>query len=1092
MRLPLLAGLSVLALPLAASDILVEPGERLAVLDTAHIHALVPHDEAEALRALVARLDVIYVAMAKDAGYTIRRPLNLLLDDDVDFHNGFSFVTPFPLIDIELAPALAPSGIFVGNGVLERTFTHELTHHMSNDREPNGFRRVMEQIFGRILPNDLLSDIFAYLTIPAHEFSPNFWHEGCAQWAETVYAPRGSVWGGRGRDSLTHMVWRLDAAEHAIPPVGEWRASYQAWPYGNRVYLYGIAYLRYLDGAYGGRATVWQLIEAQEHRWPFIFNGGTQGPLGKSHAQLLREARTALQLEQEGSLAILRSQKVTVTTRLSEHDGVVGAPAWTADGQLFAAFTGIWGRPEYIRLAADGASSSTGYTAFAMGDARSAQDGTLVYAETPAADYFYEPTRTYLVTPGGSRVKLDPERTLEPDVRRLPSGLNLLPGDRDTLHYQVAAIQLLPASRQELTLMEVAVDDGLLWTSAACGKAITLPTQGIAWSPAFRPGHQQLCWVETDAAGSRLVLGGVPLQPGAPAGERTVLAQVRGRIIHPCWSADGAFVYLCADHSGVANAYRVAVDHPGQLVAITNVIGGIVACVPSPDGRELAVIDYDRHGPFLARLPNDPATWPGSIPQLDLPWPAPPGPPRAGQRRAALPPLPPAQQPGAPAGQTRAPGQVSATGQPPGQPPAPGRPAAAGVPAASIVQVEPPAGAPARGAPPVLPPLPPALAALGKNEPARPGFSPVLPDDLGDPAAVTVTPYHGLGEMRPLFWTPTTLAVPEGGYGITGLIADPIFSHELVGGAGAGPFKGSPVGFAGYVYGGQLIEVAALGWQAERDFNDQIVDSHGTQYDYIEDRRSAEFRLGLGLAGYTRRYQAYVTAGIAEYQPVHTEAKTYQGQTLINLPPFIGVEQYAEATLAYADNLFFPTSYSPEDGTSFVVDYRHSGYGGILHGDRVIGAGTYVLSVWPEYGQELVVGGALGWSRGDRFLQGQFSVGGVFNINQLPRGYLTTQAVGDYLVGGTVAWRTPLFRSFYGWGSTPFVDRQEVLELFFDTAKVSTDRLDGDSSWYRSVGAELHLDFMFWEAQLDPGIGVARQLDGDKKWAAFFQLAFLW
>ncbi len=880
--------------------------------------------------------------------------------------------------------------------------------------------------------------------------------------------------------------------------MGEWRASYQAWPFGNRVYLYGIAYLRYLDGAYGGRATVWQLIEAQEHRWPFVFNGGTQGPLGKSHAQLLSEARTALELEQQGALAQLRSEKVTVTRRLSQHDGVVGAPAWTADGRLFAAFTGIWGRPEYIRLGAGGDSSASGYTAFAMGDARSSADGTLVYAETPAADYFYEPTRTYLVTPRGNRVGLDPERTLEPDVRRLPAGMRQLPdGGADCLHYQVAYIQLLPASRQELQLMEVAVDDGLLWADADCAKPIVLPTQGIAWSPAFRPGHQQLCWVETEAGGSRLVLAGLPLKPGAPAAERTVLAQVRGRIIHPCWSADGAYVYLCADHSGVANAYRVAIDQPGKLVPDTNVIRGIVASVPSPDGEGArGGRSSTAMAPTWRAFPTIPRPGPARCRRLALPWPAPPGPQSAGRAARRAPagrpgPSLPGAAPGPAGAAPAAPGQLAAPGQPPATPGRP--PAPTGAPAATVVQLAPGAPAPAAPGARPPPPLPPGLAAQPRaGLPARPGFTPELPDDLGDPAAVTVKPYHGLAELRPLFWSPTTLAVPEGGYGITGVIADPIFSHELVGGAGAGPFKGSPVGFAGYVYGGQIIEIAALGWQAERDFNDQIVDSHGNEYDYVEDRRSAELRLGLGLAGYTRRYQAYVTAGIAEYQPVHTEAKTYQGQTLINLPPFIGVEQYVEATLAYADNLFFPTSYSPEDGTSFVVDYRHSGYGGILHGDRVIGAGTDVLSVWPEYGQELVVGGALGWSRGDHYLQGQFSVGGVYNVNQLPRGYLTTQAVGSYLAGGTVAWRTPLWRPFYGWGSTPFVDRQEVLELFFDDAKVSTDRLDGDSSWYRSVGAELHLDMMFWEAQLDPGIGVARQLDGDKKWAAFFQLAFLW
>ena len=246
------------------------------------------------------------------------------------------------------------------------------------------------------------------------------------------------------------------------------------------------------------------------------------------------------------------------------------------------------------------------------------------------------------------------------------------------------------------------------------------------------------------------------------------------------------------------------------------------------------------------------------------------------------------------------------------------------------------------------------------------------------------------------------------------------------------------------------------------------------------------------MEGLVRRYQAYVTAGFADYQPVHAESKAYQNQTLINLPAFEGREQYAEATIAYGDDMFFPTSYSPENGTSFAFDYRHSGYGGELHGDRLIGLGTYVFSLWPEYGQELVLGGALGWSTGDRYLQGQFSVGGVYNINELPRGYITTQAVGDYLAGGTIAYRTPLRRAFYGFGSTPFVDRQEVLELFFDAAKASTDRIDGNGLWFRSVGAELHLDMMFWEAELDPGIGVARQLDGDKKWSILLQLGWVW
>ncbi len=529
----------------------------------------------------------------------------------------------------------------------------------------------------------------------------------------------------------------------------------------------------------------------------------------------------------------------------------------------------------------------------------------------------------------------------------------------------------------------------------------------------------------------------VPAELGAPArwtlGERSVLATVKGRIIHPSWSADGAYVFVCADHSGVANAYRIDPAKPGELVPVTNVIGGVTACVPSFDGKELAVVDYDRHGSYLARLPADTASWPKQVPAIALAWPAPV----------------------------------------PGRAPAPGGAANAGGGA-------PPANGAAR-----------ANAAL-PGVPAGPGFQAVLPADAGKPDELTVTPYHGLTEIRPLFWTPTTAVVPEGGYGISGMMADPVFTHEFIGGAGAGPYRGSPVGFAGYVYGGWPLDVSVAGWQSERNFNDQIVDSTGQQYDYTEDVRTGEVRVGQGLSGFTRRFQAYVGAGIAEYRPVHAQSKKYHEKALINLAPFSDVERFAEATVAYDDSAFFPASYSYEDGSTFAITYRHSGYGGELHGNRVLGLGTYVLSFLPDYGQELAISGAAGWSDGDRYLQGQFSVGGVFGVNSLPRGYIDTQAVGSYLAGGSFAYRTPVWRPFTGFSTTPFVNRQEVLELFFDAAKVSTDHFNGNGQWYRSVGAELHVDMVFWEAILNPGIGVARQLDGKRDWAFLFDLDFLW
>jgi hypothetical protein len=1004
-RLPLIAALAAWSSAVTASDALIAPGVRLAVIDTPHLHALVPAAVAEALKPRIARAEALYVQMAKDAGYTPRR-LTFLVTDDVDTHNGFSTVTPIPIINVQLAPALQPSFIFTGHEEFERTLIHELAHHISNDYDANGFRRTLSHIFGRVLPNDYLSLLIAYLSTPAHQTMPIFWHEGIGQWAETEYAGD-TAWGGRGRDSLTHMVWRLDAAAGGIPEAGDWRLSYHEWPFGSQAYLYGIAYTRWLAGMFGERVPMWQVVQRQQHRWPFAFNGAPESLLGADHATLIAQARADLQAEQQRAIATLKTRPLTTSKRLTPVHSTVGAPAWTKDGGLFAAWNGPFNDPQFITVDAAGDVDRTCRRAWMMSPARSLPDGTLVFSEAAVTTDPWTRSRVSVVTAGGRQVRLPHERLLQPDLRaggRLPATGSTVPPA-----YQVVAIQVQADGSQRLVAAQVGIADRWLALGSITDLPLTvLTTQGRPWSPALRHGGDELVWIETDADGSRLVLARLSANAdgGLVLGERTLLTQVRGRILHPVWSTDGKHLFFCADHTGVANAYRLD-PQTKELLAVTNTLGGVLACVPSPDGRELAIVDHDHQGSYLARIPNDPAAWPGEAPTIALAWPAPVG--KAGQ-----------------------PGYV---------------------------------------------------------------HQPVVrqPADRGDPAALTVEPYHGLSEIRPLFWTPTTFAVPEGGFGVIGVMADPAFTHQMIGSAGIGLDSASPVGLASWSYSGWPIDVGGVAWQAERAFDEQIVASDGNLYDFVENRRSVEVRLGHGLTGMRRRFQVFVAGGIAEYDPVERAEDDYAGLTTFNRAPFTEVEHYVEATLAYSDAILFPASYTLEDGTSFAVRYRTSGFGGDLEQDRVIALGSYVFSFWPSLGQQLVFGGALGWTDGDEYLQNQFSIGGTYSLNQLPRGYGTTQALGQHLIGGSVAWRTPVWRPFWGHSTTPFVDRQTVLELFFDAAKVSNEELDGDDGdWFRSVGANVHMNWMVWELMVNPGVGIAWQLDGDEDVRGLFGLDFIW
>ena len=611
-----LAALTALGLTAAASasDALIKPGRLYAAIDSEHLHVLVPAHAVDKLKPFVARAELIYCRIARDAGYRINGRLTLLLSDDAETHNGYSTTVPVPIVDIDLPSATQESFIFDGDNWLERTLTHELTHHVSNDREPNAFLHTMEEIFGRILPNDDLSLIFAFFTIPSDATMPSFWQEGCAQWTETVYSPANSVWRGRGHDSLTHMVWRLAAATpEGIPTVDKWRLTWPRWPYGNMVYIWGMGYLRYLDAAYGDRATVWQLIAQQEQRWPFLFNGGPRHLLGKDHLTMIAEERAALQREQEVSLATLRTAPVTETRRMTPVDSVVSSPAWTRDGQLFAAYQSPYFDPCYLELsiAADGSSDfhRTRRSAWAMGDARSLADGTLIYSETDDAVNPWNRFAITVIDAGGAAHEIGEPRMLQPDIRAVgPAGAH---------QFEVVALHLLPAARQELALFDAHLGTGLFSSDRERGWRV-VPTQGNPWSPAFRRGHAELSWVETDPNGSRLVLA-----PLSDLTSRTVLAQVRGRILLPSWTADGSQVFICADHSGVANAYCIEADHPGTLIPVTNTIGGVLACVPSFDGKRLGVVDCDLHGPYLSALPMDRAAWATQVPSIPLPFPAP-------------------------------------------------------------------------------------------------------------------------------------------------------------------------------------------------------------------------------------------------------------------------------------------------------------------------------------------------------------------------------------------------------------------------------------------------------------------------------------
>ncbi len=970
--------LCLLARPISAQ--LIWPGEKIATIDAEHIRAFVPYAHREELKQLVARADQIYGKMKQDAGFTARRKLYVLFGDWVDAHNGFSFVVPFPLVQIELAPAMPESSIYAGGATeLERTLIHEFAHQISNDRS-RGFRSVLENIFGRVLPNDLFSGLLWYFSTPPHQTQPRFWQEGLATWAETEYADPKSPWAGRGRDPLIHMVWRLDAAAGAIPSPGNWRITYHEWPFGSRVYLYGTAYTRYLDAHLGDKLDVWKMIDWQAEQWPWVFNRAPRRGLRQTHGMLIKNVRHELKEEQTSNLEHLRSETITKLPRLTPKDTSVGAPAWQADGSLVYSARNAHGRARLHVLHPDGSIERTESLARALSNVRTTAEGDLVRSE-------YNWRQISRVELAGNTIGW---RMLQPDAVRH--------GDS---HGLLATLVLPGGGRQILTVYPVDFDNGQL------GEGRTIPSEGRPWNPTFRPTGEtvhDLLWVESDDEGSRLVLA-----KDSGVGERTVLHQVRGRILHPCWSADGQHIYFCADNTGVPNAYRLTMPEGDEpvVVPVTNTIGGVIACVPSPDGKQLAFVEHDHRGPFISKTALNPSAWPKRIPSLELVWPAP---------------LKTQQEPS------------------------------------------------------------PAISLEAHSLPKA---------AEQDADALQAETYNGWSELRPLFWAPTSFAVPEGGYGIIGAAADPLFTHIATTGIGVGPVENEAVGSLGYTYLGWPVHWGVDAWRSERTFGNEVKDSTYELYDYTETVDTAEIKIGRGLFGLERTWLFFGKVGIGHHDSVQESVDRYAGQTLTSIPVFEGDEVYTELTFGYDDATFYPTSFAREDGIGFTSSFRHSGLGGDLERNLAFANGTYTWSLWPSGGHQIAVAAQGGWSDGDETLQGSFSIGGGLSRG-LPRGYFDkAYATGKHIVAGSVAYRVPVYRPFEGYGTTPLRSRQIFLEGFFDSGKVSNNNPGGDGEWFSSVGIEAHVGIEFADQVLQPGVGVAYQIDGDEDVQAYFSFSLI-
>ena len=332
-----------------------------------------------------------------------------------------------------------------------------------------------------------------------------------------------------------------------------------------------------------------------------------------------------------------------------------------------------------------------------------------------------------------------------------------------------------------------------------------------------------------------------------------------------------------------------------------------------------------------------------------------------------------------------------------------------------------------------------------------------------------------------------TAVVPTGGYGVLGYAGDPLLTHEVLGSIGLGDEEQTPVGQLAWTYAGWPIDLRLRAMRGELASEDQILTVDGRSFDYVEEYRDLSASAGWGLSGLGYRTLAYASVGVTDREAIEETEDRYEDFSRYGADPFEGEERYAEVLIGYDDRTFFPTSFAPEAGVYGYVRYRHSGLGGDLERDLVEGAVGATIPIWRAGGHQLGLLAQAGWSDDEEeYLQSAFGLGGGWSA--LPRGYDDAEALGPHYGAFSVAYRLPVWRPLRGYGSTPFEFRQLFIEGFYDQGKISSDHAYGDGEWFRSAGTILSADLRFNDIPLQPGIGAARQLDGDEDWTLLIEV----
>ncbi len=533
----------------------------------------------------------------------LNKKFTIILEDFSDSTYGFATTIPHPLIRINLtAPGF---NIFDTkfDSWLKILIAHEYTHLAHFDMTDK-FTTFLRLFLGQIITPNALQPLWSI--------------EGLAIYNESKYTT-----GGRLDDSRYEMYLRTDFLEDRLKSLEQIEEGYLiSWPGGNAPYIYGQSLIHFINNEYGEE----KLIEISKHfsSFPLLgMNWSLKKVLGIDIEELFQKWKNEkkkhfeLQIEQ-----ITNYNNITESQQITKHHYWVANPLWLQQD-----------KENQNPLLIYKVSTPRLYPSIRKHDFNTNTESILIkrtwghgssYSLSPDNQYllyskliqyyqyyYYDlflynlKTNKQFQVTEKMRIK-DPAWHPDPFAGKVVAVVN----NAGTNNLVLFSFDDLDNLENKLFNNEyISFSDLTYLTDFRDGTQISQPV----WSPQgdkiafslWHEGYQDIYIINIDEQDRIQSVNPITLD--------------RHTDINPNWSADGQYLYFSSDRSNVFNLYAYSLKDE-QLYRLTNVITGAFEPALSPDGKEMAFIQYHSSGYELHCVKVDHLLWKLiDNPQIDEP-----------------------------------------------------------------------------------------------------------------------------------------------------------------------------------------------------------------------------------------------------------------------------------------------------------------------------------------------------------------------------------------------------------------------------------------------------------------------------------------